>query len=88
VIATNSSALLVASVTVAVDITVTCTIATTIPRDPRRVQEVRSGTAIVQQLRPGTSGRAPLPIAAGICPEFATWSAVYRIGETRIGSDN
>jgi hypothetical protein len=83
---TNASALAVDSVTVAVDLTVTCQIASIFQPSPRRVQEVRSGTAVVQQLRPGAGGRAALPISPGVCLEFATWSAETRVGQVRIGA--
>lgn len=78
----NGSPLVVSSVTVAVEITVTCRV---VVPTPRTVQEVRTGTATIVQLRPGELGRAPLSLSTGICSEFATWTTVTRIGEVRIG---
>ncbi len=82
VVVTNGSPLTVASVTVSVEITATCRIP--FPT-PRTIQEIRGGTVVVQQLRPGSSARAALPVSVGTCIEFATWSAQARIGEVRIG---
>ncbi len=82
VVVTNGSPLTVASVTVIAEITATCRIPFPIPRT---IQELRSGSVVVQQLRPGTSARVALPISAGACLEFATWSAQFRIGEVRVG---
>jgi hypothetical protein len=78
----NGSSLVVSSVTVAVEITVTCRLA--VPT-PRTVQEVRTGTATIVQLRPGEIGRAPVTLSPGVCAEFATWAPVTRIGEVRVG---
>jgi hypothetical protein len=78
----NGSSLVVSRVTVAVEITVTCRVAFPIAR---MVQEVRTGTATVVQLRPGEIGRAPVSLSDGICPEFTTWTPVTRIGEVRVG---
>lgn len=82
VVVTNNSPLVVASVTVAIEIIAVCRVVFPVPRS---VQEVRSGTAFVQHLRPGATARAPIPLSQGICTEFATWSAQSRIGEVRIG---
>lgn len=82
VVVTNGSALTVASVTVSVEITATCRIP--FPT-PRTIQEIRAGTVVVSQLRPGASARASLPVSVGACIEFATWSATHRVGEIRIG---
>jgi hypothetical protein len=49
------------------------------------VQELRTGNVLVQQLRPGTSARLPLSLSAGICIEFATWTATPRVGDIRLG---
>jgi hypothetical protein len=88
-VVTNASALLIASVTVAADLTVTCRISASLPPlppSPRPVQEIRSGSAVVQQLRPGATGRVALPISPGVCVEFETWSAQTRVGEVRIAA--
>jgi hypothetical protein len=77
----NGSPLVVSSVTVAIEITVTCPV--TLPT-PRTIQEVRTGTATILQLRPGEIGRAPVSLSAGICVDFATWTSVVRIGEVRV----
>ncbi|MDR7556343.1 MAG: hypothetical protein QN157_12160 [Armatimonadota bacterium] len=82
VVVTNGSVVVVASVAVAVEVTVTCRLTTP---TPRVVQEVRTGSAVVVQIRPGGQGRAPLPLSPGICVEFGTWAAVPRVGELRIG---
>ncbi len=78
---TNASALTVASVSISVEITATCRIP--FPT-PRTIQEIRSGSVVVSQLRPGASARATLPVSPGACIEFATWSATHRVGEIRI----
>jgi hypothetical protein len=87
---TNGSSLLVASAVVAVDLTVTCVVTVSVPAPPvrRTIQENRSGSVTVTQLRPGASARLALPIAAGACPEFLTWQAQARVGEVRIGDGN
>jgi hypothetical protein len=82
VVVTNGSGVVVASAAVAVDVTVTCRL--TGPT-PRVVQEVRTGSAVVVQIRPGGQGRAPLPLSPGLCAAFATWTASPRVGEVRIG---
>jgi len=82
IVVTNTSPLPVASVAVVVEITATCRIP--FPA-PRTIQEIRGGTVVVQQLRPGASARAALPVSIGTCIDFATWSATHRIGEVRIG---
>ncbi|MGQ0548264.1 MAG: FxLYD domain-containing protein [Armatimonadota bacterium] len=81
VVVTNASPLTVASVGVSIEITATCRIP--FPT-PRTIQEIRSGSVVVSQLRPGASARATLPVSPGACIEFATWSATHRIGEVRI----
>lgn len=81
VVVTNGSPLTVASVSISVEITATCRIP--FPT-PRTIQEIRSGSVVVSQLRPGASARATLPVSAGACIEFATWSATHRVGEIRI----
>jgi hypothetical protein len=78
----NGSPLVVTSVTVAVEITVTCRLA--LPT-PRTAQETRTGTATIVQLRPGEIGRAPVTLSPGVCAEFATWTPVARIGEVKVG---
>jgi hypothetical protein len=88
VVVTNGSPLPVAEVTVVADLTVTCSITTTVPREVRQIRETRVGSATVQQLRPGASGQAPLSVTNGICPGFVAWSATVRIGDVRIGSEN
>jgi hypothetical protein len=87
---TNGSSLLVASAVVAVDLTVTCVVTVSVPAPPvrRTIQENRSGSVTVTQLRPGASARLALPISAGACPEFLTWQAQARVGEVRIGDGN
>ncbi|MDR7545285.1 MAG: hypothetical protein QN120_13655 [Armatimonadota bacterium] len=88
-VVTNTSTLLVASVTVAADLTVTCRVFASLPPlppSPRPVQELRTGSAVVLQLRPGATGRVPLPISPGLCVEFETWSAQTRVGEVRIAT--
>jgi hypothetical protein len=82
VVVTNGSPVVVASVAVAVEVTVTCRLAAP---TPRVVQEVRAGSAVVVQIRPGGQGRAPLPLSPGVCVEFGTWTASPRVGELRIG---
>ncbi|MDR7481212.1 MAG: hypothetical protein QN183_02690 [Armatimonadota bacterium] len=82
VVVTNGSGVVVASVAVAAEVTVTCRIA--VPT-PRIIQEVRTGSAVVVQIRPGGQGRAPLPLSPGACAGFATWTASTRVGEVRIG---
>lgn len=81
VVVTNGSPLTVASVSISIEITATCRIP--FPT-PRTIQEIRSGSVVVTQLRPGASARAPLPVSPGACIEFATWSATSRVGEVRI----
>lgn len=82
VVVTNGSSLTVAQATLAVEVTATCRIP--LPA-PRTIQEIRTGSVTVQQLRPGASGRARLALASGACLEFTTWSAEVRVGEVRIG---
>ncbi len=81
VVVTNASPLTVASVSISIEITATCRIP--FPT-PRTIQEIRSGSVVVTQLRPGASARAQLPVSPGACIEFATWSATSRVGEVRI----
>jgi hypothetical protein len=82
VLVNNGSPLVVSSVTVAVEVVVTCRI---VVPTPRMVQEVRTGTATIVQLRPGEIGRAPVSLSPGICIEFATWTSATRVGEVRVG---
>jgi hypothetical protein len=49
------------------------------------VQELRTASVVAQQLRPGASVRLPLALSAGICIEFATWTATPRVGDIRVG---
>jgi hypothetical protein len=83
VVVTNGSQFTVASVAVAVEIVATCRM---VFPAPRTVQELRGGSVVALQLRPGASARMALPLSVGICVEFATWAATPRIGEVRLGN--
>ena len=79
---TNGSQFPVVSIPVAVEIVATCRV---VFPAPRAVQELRTGNVVFQQLRPGASARLPLSFSAGICVEFATWTATPRVGDVRLG---
>ena len=85
VVVTNSSSLPVAAAAVSVDLTVTCRLAQINFPIGRQISEQRAGSVVVQQIAPGASARAKLALSAGVCPQFATWSAVTRAGDVRIG---
>lgn len=85
VVVTNGSPLTVAVATVSVELNITCHLANIQFPIGRNIQELRAGNVVVQQIRPGQSARTPLPLSAGVCPQFGTWSAAIRVGEVRIG---
>lgn len=85
IVVTNNSPLLVATATVTVQLTVTCRLAQINFPIGRQISEQRSGSVTVQQIAAGASTRAKLTLSSGVCPQFATWSAVTRAGDVRIG---
>jgi hypothetical protein len=85
VVLTNHSSLPIASATVTVDLTVTCRLAQINFPIGRQISEQRAATVTVTQIAPGASSRAKLSLTAGVCPQFATWSAATRTGDVRIG---
>ncbi|MBI3997482.1 MAG: hypothetical protein HY355_00510 [Armatimonadetes bacterium] len=52
---------------------------------PRTIQEQWTGTAVVQQLKPGATTQAPLRLSGGVCLEFTSWSASSRVEDLKIG---
>lgn len=85
VVVTNTSPLLVASAAVTVELTVTCRLGQINFPIGRQISEQRAGSVAVQQIAPGASTRATLALSPGVCPQFATWSAVTRARDVRIG---
>jgi hypothetical protein len=85
IVVTNNSPLLVATATVTVELTVTCRLGQINFPIGRQISEQRSGSVTVQQIAAGASTRARLAVSPGVCPQFATWSAVTRAGDVRIG---
>jgi hypothetical protein len=49
------------------------------------IQETWRGSATVQQVRPGGTGRSPVQLSGGVCLEFTSWTATSRIGEVKLG---
>lgn len=87
VLVTNSSSLPVGSVSVDVELSVTCRVAAGPPPAPplRTIQETWRATAAVQQITPGGTSRTSLQLSGGVCLEFTSWTATTRIGEVKIG---
>jgi hypothetical protein len=51
----------------------------------RTIQETWSGTATIQQITAGGTGRAPLQLTGGVCLEFTSWTATVQLGDVKIG---
>ena len=85
VVVTNRSPLLVASAAVSVELGVSCRFGQINFPIGRVIRESRAGGITTQPIRPGASVRMPLQLSAGVCSQFATWSATTRVGEVRIG---
>ncbi len=83
-VVTNGSALPIASMTAAVEITGTCRARIPAPVVPFR--EVLSASSTIEQLRPGASTRVNIQLSEGPCLQFTTWSAQQRIVELRVGN--
>ncbi|MGQ0571955.1 MAG: hypothetical protein ACT4P5_20825 [Armatimonadota bacterium] len=75
----NGSQLSVASVGVAVEIGVTCRVAS-----GQIIQETWTGSATVQGIGPNGSSQAPVSLSGGVCLFFATWSPTARITDVRL----
>lgn len=85
IVVTNGSPLPVAMAEVHVDLTVTCRLGQINFPIGRQISEQRAGRVVIQQIAPGATARAALPLSPGVCPQFATWSAVPRAVGARIG---
>jgi hypothetical protein len=55
------------------------------PPPMRTIQETWSGTATIQQITAGGTGRAPLQLTGGVCLEFTSWTATVQLGDVKIG---
>ncbi len=74
-VVTNSSALVVTSASVEVEIEAFCA----------QAAERHGGTVPVERLQPGARVRIPLRLKDGLCPGFGGWTAKTKVSSVRIG---
>ena len=83
VVVANPSSLSVASVSITVQVSATCRVPAPTPT-PRTIQEDWTGTVTIQQIGPGGSGQAAVPLSGGVCLEFTSYTGTTKIEEVKI----